>query len=82
MKFTLEAFYQANSGAAHMKVELSKLSDYIGQTLADYIIIEAADRITAKDLPEVKAFFEYGGRQVIVSDLTNRGNVYIEAVEI
>jgi hypothetical protein len=81
MNYTFEAYYQSKNGTPHQHVDLDCLYDIVGIALADSIIIKAADRMIAKKLPQVKAFFEHGGRQVIVADLTNRGNVYIEAVE-
>ena len=82
MKYKLKAFYQPYNAIPFKKVEIDKLSNYIGLTLADMIIIKAEDRMAEKTMPEVIAFFEHGGRQIIVSSLTNRGNVSIEAVEI
>ena len=82
MNYRLEIFYQKNEGDPHEKIENNKLSNYIGLTLADSILCQVEYRMTHQTIPEVKAFFEHGGRQIISANLTNRGNVYIEAVEV
>lgn len=88
MTYRLEIFYQEKPGIPHIKIENNNLvahkglSEYVGWTLADRILRKASERMMFRTTPEVNAFFEHGGRQVILADLTNRGNVYIEAVEI
>jgi hypothetical protein len=81
MTYTLQAYYQKDRGCPHQPVALADLHEHVGYAIADRIIAKVADRMIEKTLPEVVAFFEYGGRQVVGANLTNRGNVYIEAVE-
>ena len=82
MNYRFEVFYQSHSGVPHEKIEANNLSEYIGRVLADRIMHKASYRMSSRAIPEVDLFFKNGGRQVIVADLTNRGNVFIEAVEV
>jgi len=88
MTYRFEIFYQEKEGTPHIKIENQNLvankglSEYVGWTLADRILQKATNRMMFRETPEVRAFFENGGRQVILSDMTNHGNVYIEAVEV
>ncbi|MDL2206554.1 hypothetical protein LJC33_06580 [Eubacteriales bacterium OttesenSCG-928-N13] len=84
MIYMFEAYYQSGYGQPHQKVNIEQLRSIVGHALADKAILAADDRIRNRrvDIPQVKAFFEHGGRQVIVKNLTNRGNIFIEAVEM
>ncbi len=82
MKYALNVYYKEKDGAVHERVHAKNLHYRIGKCMADSILITAANRMIEKSLPEVQAFFERGGRQVISANLTSRGDVYIEAVEI
>ena len=82
MKYCTDIFYQENEGAYHRRVSNGELRAILGWDLADRILQTAIDRVEAKSMPEVQAFFEHGGRQVILANNTNKGNVYIELVEV
>lgn len=74
--YRLEVFYQPKDGVPHEEVSFHRLTDLIGWTLSDNVHRKASNRMTERTLPEVKVFFNCGGRQVILADRTNRGNVY------
>lgn len=82
MRYCFECFYQSEVGKPHEKVSMGELRELIGNPLADRVLLKATERAEQNSTPEANAFFERGGRQVIVADLTSRGNVYIEIVEI
>ena len=81
MHYHLEFYYQPNEGHPHRKIFQDELVSLIGQQLFSMIWDKAHERIDERSIPEVVAFFERGGRQVIATDLTSRGNVYVELVE-
>ena len=82
VNYRLDVYYQKNDGMPHEKIEAEKLYRYIGWAMAEDILQTAEERLTYQLTPEAKAFHEYGVKQVICANLTNRGNVYIEAVEV
>jgi hypothetical protein len=80
--YVLDIYYQENAGKPHVKIDSHKLCEYVGWELKERIIQKVTNRMMFKTIPEIESFFKYGGRQVVATELTSRGNVYIEAVEV
>lgn len=82
MDYHKEIFYQAAEGVPHKKVTVDELFQKVGVNLAHRVLIRAEERTySGNRTPEVKAFFSGSiARAVVVTSLTNRGNIYIELV--
>lgn len=78
MSYILKYFYQETEGKRHQEVTLRELVDRIGVFHADDIKYKAQSRIAQNQLPQVKEFRTYQTPQVIVKDLTTRGNIFVE----
>jgi hypothetical protein len=88
MEYGFRFFYKEKEGAPHRAVTSEELYGLVGEQIAGRVISKARYRAESEEarndprLPQVKAFFERGGVQVIVADSTSRGDVYVELVEI
>ena len=81
-KWRLDIYYAKKNESEYEKVTEEQLADKAGRSTSSQVLREANIRMEYRTIPEVKEFFKNGGKQIILTCYTNRGNVYIEAVEI
>jgi hypothetical protein len=75
--YHFEFYYQTNKEQPHKKVSEDELVSLIGQQLFEMIWDKVHYRTDTKNISEVVAFFERGGRQLVAVELYRTTKTFI-----
>jgi hypothetical protein len=81
-KWKLDIYYAEKKEITYKKITEEQFIEKVGKGISSQILREVNNRMEHKTIPEVKEFFENGGKEFVLESNTTRGNVSIQAVEI